>query len=52
MNNNDREQWVLNEWHLYCWWQRSGQSMIKFIRENKQEIDQIIRQNLSKKPIK
>ena len=48
MNNNERELWVLNDEGLYNWWKSSHQSISKFIRANRAEIDQYITRTVNK----
>jgi hypothetical protein len=43
INDKDRAQWVDNDEGLYLWWRQSKQSKARFIRENRQEIDGVIR---------
>jgi hypothetical protein len=43
INDEDRRQWIENDEGLYLWQRRSGLSMRKFIRENRAEIDEVIR---------
>lgn len=42
MNDGERRQWIDNDEGLYDWWRSSRQSMTKFIRENRAEIDAAI----------
>lgn len=41
MNDSEREDWVNNDEGLYNKWKRSGLSMSKFVRKNRQLIDAI-----------
>lgn len=41
-NDEERRLWVLNDEGLYNWQQESGKSVRQFIRENRQEIDELI----------
>lgn len=43
LNDSDRSQWIDNDEGLYNWWRSSRQSKREFIRENRAEIDQAIR---------
>ena len=43
MNNAEREMWINNDESLYLMRQRSRLSMIKFIKENKEAIDDHIK---------
>lgn len=43
INDDDREQWIANEEGLYNAHRRSRKSMRTFIRENRADIDKIIR---------
>jgi len=42
MNNDDRTKWIDNDEGLYNWWLASRLPKSEFIRQNKQEIDQVI----------
>ncbi len=42
MNNQERSQWIDNDEGLYRWFLSSHMSKVKFIQENKEEIDQCI----------
>lgn len=42
MNNSERKDWINNDEGLYCWWKSSRLPMGKFIKENRQELDQAI----------
>lgn len=42
MNNTERSQWIDNDEGLYNWWKSSRMSKIKFIKENREEIDRVI----------
>jgi len=50
MNNKEREMWVLNDEGLYNWWKASKMSMTKFIKENKDDLDQILDKAIHQKP--
>lgn len=41
MNDNDRDTWVLNDEGLYDAWKRSRLPRRRFIRENRQLIDEV-----------
>ena len=43
MNDTEREQWLDNDEGLYNGWRSSGLSKRLFIRENRVEIDRVIR---------
>lgn len=42
LNNFDRTQWIDNDEGLYNWWLSSGLPKGKFIKQNKQELDECI----------
>ena len=42
MNDTDRSQWIDNDEGLYRWWKSSKLSKREFIRQNRQEITDII----------
>ncbi len=42
MNDQEREQWVLNDEGLYRWWRCSGMGMRRFLRRNRADIDAAI----------
>lgn len=48
MNDTERREWIDNDEGLYLWWKHSHQSMTRFIRENRQEIDDSITQQLNR----
>ena len=50
MNDRERENWVLNDEGMYQWWKRTGQSMRKFLRLNRKEIDQAIERATNRPP--
>ena len=51
MNNRERQLWLENDEGLYNWWKRSKQSKVKFIKDNKEELDRVIDNVLNgKKP--
>ena len=43
INDEERRLWIDNDEGLYNWQPSSGLSMRKFIRENREEIDRVIR---------
>lgn len=50
LNDDDRNQWIDNDEGLYSWWRSSRQSKSKFIRENREELTQLILTALNRKP--
>jgi len=42
LNDTDREQWIDNDEGLYNWWRSSRLSKREFIRQNRDELTQII----------
>ena len=52
MNNTEREQWINNDEDLYNWFKSSRQSMTRFIKENKAEIDACIIKAIGYDPAK
>lgn len=50
LNNKAREQWILNHEGLYNWFKSERKSMSTFIRENRAEIDKVIRERFTKPP--
>jgi hypothetical protein len=42
MNDGERENRINNDEGLYNMWKRSGKSMRAFIREKREEIDEVI----------
>lgn len=44
INDEDRRQWILNEEGLYNWQRSSGLSLTAFVRENRTDIDRVIRE--------
>lgn len=50
MNDSEREDWINNDEGLYLWWKSSKQSITKFIRENREELTQIIQATITSKP--
>ncbi len=49
-NDRERELWVSNDEGLYNWWKDSGLSMRNFLRQNREELDQIINDALNREP--
>ena len=47
LSNAAREQWIDNDDGLYLWWQSSMLSKRRFIKENREQLDQLIRKTLS-----
>lgn len=43
MNNTEREQWISNDEGLHNWWKSTRLPMRRFIKENRDEIDAVIR---------
>ena len=43
MNNNERENWILNDEVLYLAWQSTGLPITKYIKQYKENIDQYIK---------
>jgi len=43
INDNDREQWVMNDEGLYDLWRKSGRGVTRWVRENRELIDENIR---------
>ena len=58
MNDTERAQWIDNFEPLYLWWQSKRRhtwprmGMQRFIRENREEIDHIIRAERDRPPIR
>ena len=51
LNDEDREQWIMNDEGLYNWFRSSRLSMRNFIRQNRKELDECIKPVLTgKKP--
>jgi hypothetical protein len=50
-NDEERRLWVLNNEPLYWAYRRSKRGLRVFIRENRSEIDQVIRGELNRKPL-
>jgi hypothetical protein len=47
MNDEEREQWVLNNEDLYGWWQSTGIGITTFIRQNRKRITKYIERKLA-----
>ena len=43
MSNSEISQWIDNDEGLYNWWKSSRQSKTSFIKENKSELTQCIK---------
>ena len=52
INNEERRLWILNDAGLYNWQRSSRLSMKEFIKQNKEELDQIINEALHRNPSK
>lgn len=50
MNDNDREDWVMNDEPLYVWWLDSKQGITTFVRENRAALTEYILKALNKEP--
>lgn len=48
MNDSERDQWIDNDEGLYYWWKATRLSKTAFIRQNRQEIDEVIKGVLNK----
>lgn len=42
MNQSELELWIDNDEGLYLWWKRSKQSKRNFIKENRQELKELL----------
>jgi hypothetical protein len=51
LNDEKRRLWVLNNEPLYWAYRSSKRGMRLFIRENRTEIDRVIRGELDRKPL-
>jgi len=49
LNGTEREYWINNDENLYLRWKLSRQSMRAFIRENREELDRLIRNYLERR---
>lgn len=43
MTQKELEQWIDNDEGLYDWWKGSGMTKKKFIAENREQIEEVIR---------
>lgn len=43
MNDNNRQEWVMNDEGLYCWFRNSRMPIRRFIRENREELTVFIK---------
>lgn len=50
MNDDEREQWIMNDEGLYNWWRGSRLSARAFIRENRDELTRLIEAATNKPP--
>jgi len=50
MNDEERRQWVLNDEGVYRWYIRSRMGLYRFIRENREELTEIIEKAINKEP--
>ncbi len=50
INDQDRREWVQNQEDLYLWWRGSGLGLYRFVRENRDKLTQIIRDQLERGP--
>lgn len=50
INAEDRRQWIENDEGLYQWWKGSGVGLYRFERENRAELNRIIRAELERGP--
>jgi hypothetical protein len=46
MDDNERRLWVLNDEGLYNWYKSTRQGLYKFIKNNRDELTNIINQKL------
>ena len=49
MNDKERRLWILNDEGMYRWYRHAHKGISTFIRENRIEIDQAIRQALGER---
>lgn len=47
MNDQERENWVQNDEVLYTWWRSTGDSLRRFIRAERKELDRYIAAKLT-----
>lgn len=50
MNDEERRLWVLNDEGLYNWYIRSHKGLYTFVRENREELTEIIDRAMNVKP--
>jgi hypothetical protein len=50
LNDKDLAQWIDNDEGLYNWWRGSRMAKGKFIKENRAELQTLIRAVLERKP--
>lgn len=50
LNDSDLSQWIDNDEGLYNWWKGSHMGKTKFIKENRAELQGVIRAYLERKP--
>jgi hypothetical protein len=50
INDQDRRQWVENDEGLYLWWKGSRMGLYRFVRENRDTLTKIIRDQLERGP--
>jgi len=43
MNDRERELWTDNDEGIYNWWKSTGKSKRSFIRDEREELDRIIK---------
>jgi len=46
MNDRERELWTENDEGIYLWWKSTGKSKRSFIRDEREELDRIIKDTL------
>jgi len=42
VNDEDRKEWVNNDEGLYRWWRSERVALSRFVRENRDSIDEVI----------
>ncbi len=52
MNDRERQMWIDNDEGLYRMWKCSRQPMRTFIRENRTELTQFIKETLNRSPLR
>ena len=50
MNDEERRQWVLNDEGVYRWYIGSRMGLYRFIRENRNELTEIIEKAINAEP--